>query len=76
MENFKAVNLVVMFGFNYEHNFISKVWSGSLVNHLQSKFNDCYLKYGSIGVFSMFYTQLDNGNREQLVNWILANYKG
>jgi hypothetical protein len=76
MTNSKAINLVMMFGFNYSHNFISEVWNGSLAIHLQSKFDNCYKKYGSIGVFSMFYTQLDNENREQLVNWILANYKG
>lgn len=76
MQNFNSVNLVFMFGFNFNQNFISEIWNGSLVNHLQSKFDDCYALHGSIGAFFVFYTQLDEGNRKLLVNYILANYKG
>lgn len=76
MENFNSVNLVVMFGFNFNQNFISEVWNGSLSNHLQTKFDYCYIKHGSSGAFFVFYTQLDEGNKKLLVNYILANYKG
>lgn len=76
MENFNAVNLVIMFGFNFNQNFISEVWSGSLATHLQSKFYNCYTIHGANGAFYTFYTQLDEGNRKLLVNYILANYKG
>ena len=76
MTNFKVVNKVMMFGFNYPNGFINQVWSGSVANHLQSKFNSFYDSVGSKAVFQVFYTSLDNENREILINWILTNYKG
>ena len=76
MTNFEAVNKVIMFGFNYPHGFINKVWDENISNHLQSKFNGFYDKYGSTAVFNIFYSSLDNENREILTNWILLNYKG
>ena len=76
MNNSEAVHKVIMFGFNYPHGFINLVWEGNIANHLQSKFNGFYNVYGSRAVFHMFYTNLDKGNQDQLVNWILANFKG
>lgn len=76
ISNSKAVNLVIMFGFNYPQGFIYKVWDGDLANHLQSKFNGHYSTYGSRAVFQMFYANLSQGNQDKLVAWILENYKG
>jgi hypothetical protein len=76
MTNFEAVNKVFMFGFNYPNGFISQVWKGSISIHLQSKFSGFYDAVGSKVVFQVFYTSLDTENREVLINWILANYKG
>lgn len=71
------INLYVIFSFNYPHNFIQLVWgSGSLADHLQSKFNGYYQDYGARGVFNTFYAELDGGNRAKLEQWILDNYKG
>jgi hypothetical protein len=76
--NFEAVNKVIMFGFNYPHNFISAVWGAntSLSNHLQSKFSTLYDSVGSKAIFNCFYCQLSSDNQAILIDWILANYKG
>jgi hypothetical protein len=78
MENFEAINKVIMFGFNYPSGFIAKVWHNehTLAIHLQGKFNDAYGRQGSSAVFNSFYVNLDSGNQKKLVNWILENYKG
>jgi ABC-type uncharacterized transport system YnjBCD substrate-binding protein len=76
MTNLQAVHLVVMFGFNYPHNFISKIWTGSLAKHIQSKFDGFYSQHGSIAVFNVFYCSLDSDNQKLLINYILENYKG
>jgi hypothetical protein len=78
MKNSKAVNKIIMFGFNYPNGFIYSVWHAepNLAKHLQSKFNLAYDKVGSAGVFNAFYVNLDSQNQTILINWILANYKG
>ena len=69
---------IIMFGFNYPHDFIEKVWvdNKGLVKHLEEKFNRIYEKYGSRAAFFSFYTELDSENQNLLENWIRANYKG
>lgn len=78
IDNLEAVNKVIMFGFNYPHNFISNVWDKDrpLADHLQSKFSTLYGSVGSKAVFNCFYCQLDSTNQTILINWILSNYKG
>lgn len=74
MNNLKAVDKVIMFGFNYNHNFIEECWGDSnITNHLQSKFLGIYDKVGSNAVFNIFYSQLDSENKEKLINYILNN---
>lgn len=77
MKNLELINKVMMFGYNYPPNFIAKVWEDeqNLANHLQSKFSDFYQRVGTMAFFR-WYMELDNGNREKLVNWIDNNYKG
>lgn len=79
MTNFEAVNKFMFFGYNFQHNFIEEVWKSepSLANHLRSKFDSFAKQLGSgtMGYFRWF-MELDNGNKEQLVNWITENYKG
>jgi hypothetical protein len=78
ISNAAAVNKVIMFGFNYPHNFISNVWGADtyMTKHLQSKFTTLYDSVGSKAVFNCFYCQLDSNNQTILIDWILANYKG
>jgi hypothetical protein len=66
----------IVFSFNYPHNFISLAFTGSMANHLQSKFNGFYSDHGSKAVFNVFYMSLDSENQTTLLNWIDANYNG
>ena len=78
LTSLKTVNKVIMFGFNYPHNFISDVWIDSpvMVDHFNSKFRAIYNRVGSDAVFNTFYCELSDNHRELLINWILENYKG
>lgn len=72
-----AVNKVIMYSFNFEHNFLLSAFKGSIANHLQSKFlNLCEIKKDSQSAFMRLYTELDNENRKVLINYILDNYEG
>jgi len=74
MTNSNAIINFMYFGHNYESDFIIKVFGNHLGNHLQSKFNTMYSKYGTL-TFFRWYMELDNGNKELLNNWIEQNYK-
>jgi hypothetical protein len=78
LTSLETVNKVIMFGFNYPHNFICGVWGNDtmLSNHFKSKFSAIYNRVGSDAVFNTFYCQLSDDNRELLINWIMLNYKG
>ena len=78
LSNTKAVNKVILFGYNYTHNFIAHVWAddSNLAKHFQSKFSMYYEIHGSNGVFNAFYCNLSGVNQDRLVEWILTNYKG
>lgn len=77
-KEFQCAEKLIMFGFNFPHNFIEKVWHEDklLTKHLRNKFNAIYESKGSGTVFFLFYTELDNGNRKKLLEWIEINYKG
>jgi hypothetical protein len=78
MKNLVAVNKVIMYSFNFEHEFVLKVWGeGSMGQHLKSKFlNLCERKSNTQSAFMYFYTELDGTNQELLVNYILLTYRG
>ena len=65
-----SVNKVIMYGFNFEHNFIHKVWSGNIANHLQKKFTLIYGWEGANAAFFKFYSELSQRNKEILINYI------
>ena len=73
MGKIDAVNKVIMFGFNYNHNFIEECWKDDnhMAKHLKGKFLDTYDRVGANAVFSVFYSNLDKGNREKLITYIL-----
>ena len=62
--------------YNFEHNFIQKVWGNDtlLADHLQEKFNALYQHYGAMGVMPSFYAELDSNNKVKLLTYILENY--
>jgi len=66
----EAMNKIVLYGFNYENNFIELVWgvNTSLTNHFESKFKEA-------GSFFNFYMNLSSVNKDLLNNHILTtNY--
>lgn len=71
-----AINKWVFFCMNYPYNFIEEVWKDEqwLVNHLKAKFNSIYEDYGSRAVMNTFYCELDGGNKQKLMTWVMDNY--
>jgi hypothetical protein len=72
------INLYVYFAYNFPSNFIEKAWANNpnIMEHLKSKFNGYYAKYGAEGVMNKFYVELDSENQKILEDWILHNYSG
>lgn len=75
---FKLQTKLMYFGLNYPHDFIEKAFADkpNIATHLKQKFINFYNEVGSYGVFSKFFTSLDNENQIQLLTWINENYKG
>jgi hypothetical protein len=66
----------VYFMHNYPHGFIFQVWSGSLAEHFNNKFNNlCERHKKSNTAFLHFFTELDTDNQNILLTWVNANYK-
>ena len=75
--NFEVVNKVIMYSFNYEHQFLENIYSNFMAKHLRSKFSNLCIRFGnSQTAFMYLYTELDYENRKLLINHILKNYKG
>jgi hypothetical protein len=72
------INKVIMFGFNYPHDFIEKVWGDDprMANHFKSKFSSIYERHGASAAFFKFYTELDGGNQAKIEDYIRNNYLG
>ena len=74
--NKEILNQFVKFSFNYPSLFCLKAWKDSphMANHLNSKFNDYYDRYGSVGAMTAFYNSLDDTNAEIFVNYLMNEY--
>lgn len=74
---FEAVSKVMLYGYNYHHDFIEQVWKGepSLAEHLRSKFSGYYDRYGSSGVFLAFWSSLSSDRKRELSDWIIKNFE-
>jgi len=68
----------VYFAFNYPNNWIEKIWEGNthMIEHLNTKFNSAYSRYGSKAAMNMFYVDLDSDNQQIFEDWVMANYNG
>ena len=64
----QAINKWIFFTFNYPYDFIEKCWADQplMAKHLRSKFD---------GDMNRFYCELDDTNNNQLLDWVLENYK-
>ena len=73
-----AINKWFYWCYNYEDNFIAKIWGPrepyNLTDHLTAKFDALYDRYGSRAVMNVFYAELDGGNKKKLLEYVLTNY--
>ena len=76
ISNIKAVNKFIFYCYNFEHDFIQKVWKDDpwLASHLDSKFKAAYRNEGAYGAMLSFYAELDSSNKAKLLAYILENY--
>ncbi len=74
---YSPIHLFVFFGYNYNYDFIQKIWGNDNIGkHMKSKFDHIYKRDGVNAVMNSFYSELDGGNRKLLETYILKNYKG
>ena len=70
---FKAIDKVIMFSFNYDYHFIENAFNDYLAKHLRNKFSDYCQRYNnSQTAFMYLYTSLSNSNKRILVDYILS----
>ena len=43
--------------------------------HLHTKFNDIYNRYGCFSAVQRLYAELDSKNRRRLIDWFITNYE-
>lgn len=68
----------VYFTQNYPNNFMDAFDSEgkNIKEHIQSKFDSYYEKYGSYAVMIKFWIELDYENQKLFADWIKENYTG
>lgn len=80
MDFHKAIYNFMMYGFNYDCNFVHKVfgkhYDGYMIHHLEKKFESAYETAGCWGAFFLFWSDLDTKNKHILEDWIMDNYQG
>jgi len=70
-----TINLVYFMS-NFPYKFIHEIWSGTIADHLESKFiNMCNLYGKSNFGFLYWFYELDNDNQNILLTWVNDNYK-
>lgn len=87
-QTFKNCNAVLMYSFNFEQDFIKKAFSKpGGINDMSSWYEQKFKQfckdtkesgvYGSTALaFMNFYAYLDNRGKNDLINYIVNNYKG
>lgn len=65
--------------FNSTGDFIQQAFGDEgemMVNHLRSKFNYLYDRYGSHGVMLAFFFELDGNHQAKLIDFVMDNFRG
>lgn len=75
-EVFEAINKFVLYNYNFNTDFIDEIWSGNFAKHFKAKWKLYYDQAGENGVLTLFYVNLDGGNRKLLIEYIMNNFKG
>jgi hypothetical protein len=70
----KAVKEWNVFTYNFPYGFIRHCWrdNPNLANHFESKFNGLYKSYGSHGVMLAFCAELDGGNYDRMIEYVVS----
>lgn len=76
MTNKQAIVNFMYFAHNFPYGFIDKVWSDNkhMADHLNDKFH-VYRSNDGTQTFFRWFMNLDEGNKEKLINWIDKNYR-
>ena len=68
---------VIMYMFNYKHNFLLDAFNGSTAQHFQSKFDSYYYSLGNgERAFLYLWNDMSTSYRIELSNYINATFKG
>ena len=75
---FNSVNHFLFFSWNFPDNFMDAFGSpdNHIRKHIQEKFDEAYKKAGAKYCMIEFYSHLDQGNRQKLVQWAKDYYHG
>ena len=81
MDFHKVIYNFMMYGFNYDHDFVRKIFGSHydeyLIRHLEHKFESAYeSEAGHYGAFFLFWSELDTDKKHILEDWIMDNYRG
>lgn len=74
MDNLTAIRKFAAFQTGYDMDFIRKSFAAKpayFIEHLETKFANSYDRWGSAGAMVMFWGELDESNREILLEYIL-----
>lgn len=66
----------VLFGYNFEQDFIEKAFEGQgewLIKHLKKKWERILDNVGSYGALNYFFCELDGNNKQILVDYVMKN---
>jgi len=76
-KQFEAMNSLFLFLYNFDYDFISKVWGGTfLEDHLKSKLEGKNRTYQeSVRALASFIGDLDTENRNLLFAYIIERHK-
>lgn len=63
------------FNFHNPKSWIGEIkWNGADVNHFMNKFSEAYKVAGSQGAMNRFFVELDRGNQQKLIDYVMNNY--
>ena len=63
------------FNFPFPQEWIPQIeWNGAGADHFMNKFKEAYQSAGSKGVMNRFFVELDKGNQQKLIDYVMNNY--
>lgn len=63
------------FNFPFPQEWIPQIeWNGAGAEHFMKKFQEAYQSAGSQGAMNRFFVELDKGNQQKLIEYVMNNY--